>query len=389
MKRQTVMIVDDTPANIEILSESLGDDYELLFATSGAEALELVRADKPDLILLDVMMPGMDGYELCAILKSDLATRDIPIVFVTAMTQEEDEIKGLELGAIDYITKPISPHIVRARVKNHLELKRYRDVLETLSTAADRAKKEFLRSVSHELRTPLTPIIGMTDLVLTNEEDDEKRKYLSLVQKAALKLLGIIEDLIETSRLEGEGARVENAPFMLRPFLQGIIGTLEPLARSKGLQFRTTVDESLPEAVVADQGMLRKVLSMLLGNALKFTSGGEVALEVRREQGEAGDEVLRFSVADTGIGIEKQDLDRIFTDFTQSDGSITRNYQGLGLGLTLARRITELMGGHIWAESCAGGGSVFHAEIPLSIPGSAPPDAEAPRVPAPSRAKRS
>jgi len=368
MKRQTVMIVDDTPANIEILSESLGDDYELFFATSGAEALELVHADQPDLILLDVMMPGMDGYELCAILKGDPATRNIPIVFVTAMTQEEDEIKGLELGAIDYITKPISPHIVRARVKNHLDLKRYRDLLETLSTAAERAKKEFLRSVSHELRTPLTPIIGMTDLVLTTEEDDDKRKYLSLVQKAALKLLGIIEDLIETSRLEGDGVSVENLPFLLRPFLDGIAVGLDPLARAKGLRLRVAVDPALPEAVSADQAMLYKVLSMLLGNAVKFTCGGEVALEVRRETKEGAGEMLRFSVSDTGIGIEQEDLERIFTDFTQSDGSITRSYPGLGLGLSLARRITELMGGRIWAESGFGGGSVFHAEIPLLIP---------------------
>ena len=367
MKRQTVMIVDDTPDNIEILSESLGDGYELLFATSGADALELVRADKPDLILLDVMMPGMDGYELCTILKADAATRNIPIVFVTAMIQEEDEIRGLELGAIDYITKPISPHIVRARVKNHLELKRYRDLLETLSTAADRAKKEFLRSVSHELRTPLTPIIGMTDLVLTTEEDVDKRKYLSLVQKAALKLLGIIEDLIETSRLEGEGACVENLPFMLRPFLDGIVRGLDPLAGSKGLTLRVTVAPELPEAISADQGMLQKVLSMLIGNALKFTSEGDVVLEVRREEAKAAD-TLRFSVSDTGIGVEKEDLERIFTGFTQSDGSITRTFQGLGLGLTLARRITELMGGRIWAVSRPGGGSVFHAEIPLLIP---------------------
>ena len=112
MKRQSVMIVDDTPANIELLSESLGDEYELVFATSGADALELIRADKPDLLLLDVMMPGMDGYQLCSILKSDPATRDIPVIFVTAMCQEEDEIKGLELGAIDYVTRPISPHMM-------------------------------------------------------------------------------------------------------------------------------------------------------------------------------------------------------------------------------------------------------------------------------------
>ena len=367
MKRQTVMIVDDTLANIEILSESLGDDYELFFATSGAEALELVRAEKPDLILLDVMMPGMDGYQLCTMLKEDQETRNIPIVFVTAMTQEEDEIRGLELGAIDYITKPISPHIVRARVKNHLELKRYRDLLETLATAADRAKKEFLRSVSHELRTPLTPIIGMTDLVLDTEEDDNKRKYLTMVQKSALRLLGIVEDLIETSRLEGEGIAPDNSPFLLRAFLDAVVMEAKALAGSKGLEFRSFLDPALPEAVVSDQGMLHKVLTMLLNNAVKFTPAGEVALEVRPME-VAGEPMLQISVSDTGISIEKGELERIFSDFTQSDGSITRSFPGLGLGLTLARRMTELMDGSIWAESAPGGGSLFQVQVPLVLP---------------------
>lgn len=367
MRRQTVMIVDDTPANIEILSESLGDEYELFFATSGADALELIRADKPDLILLDIMMPGMDGYELCSILKEDASTRNIPIIFVTAMIGEEEEIKGLELGAIDYLTKPISPHIVRARVKNHLELKRYRDLLETLASAADRAKKEFLRSVSHELRTPLTPIIGMTDLVLDTEQDDNKRKYLTMVQKSALRLLGTVEDLIETSRLEGEGSAPDNAPFMLKSFFDTVSMEARTQAAGKGLEFRFLLDPALPAAIVSDQGMLHKVLSMLLSNAVKFTPAGEVALEVRQQE-VAGEPMLQFSVSDTGIGIEQEDLERIFSDFTQSDGSITRSFPGLGLGLTLARRMTELMDGSIWAESAPGGGSIFQVQIPLVLP---------------------
>ncbi|UPU35051.1 response regulator [Geomonas paludis] len=367
MKRQTVMIVDDTPANIEILSESLGDEYELFFATSGFDALELIRADKPDLILLDIMMPGMDGFELCRILKGEPSTRDIPIIFVTAMIEEEQEIKGLELGAIDYLTKPISPHIVRARVKNHLELKRYRDLLETLASAADRAKKEFLRSVSHELRTPLTPIIGMTDLVLTQEEDDNKRKYLGMVQKSATRLLGIVEDLIETSRLEGEGGAPENAPFHLKSFLDMVVMEARAMADAKGLTFNVHLDAALPEVVVTDQAMLHKVLTMLLGNAVKFTPAGAVGLEVCRQE-IAGEQMLQFSISDTGVGIDEADLERIFSDFTQSDGSITRSYPGLGLGLTLARRMTELMDGSIWAENAPNGGSVFQLQIPLVLP---------------------
>lgn len=364
MKRQTVMIVDDTPANGALLNTILREQYQIVIALSGAEALDLIARQKPDLILLDVMMPGLDGFQLCSILKSDPATREIPVIFVSAMIREEDEVKGLELGAIDYIMKPIRPHIVRARVRNHLELKRYHDLLQTLSAAADRTKKEFLRSISHELRTPLTPIIGMTDLVLNKEQDDEKRRCLSLVQKAALKLLGLIEDLIETSRLQNAPVQLDDSPIALVPFLDALAAELDTLARSKSLRVRITVDPSLPETLRGDSGMLQKALGVLLGNAVKFTPEGEVVLEARRVVGEAG-AMVRFSVLDTGVGLSNEDLEKIFNDFTQSDGSLTRTYPGVGLGLTLARRITELMEGAIWAERRSPRGSVFHLEIPL------------------------
>jgi diguanylate cyclase (GGDEF)-like protein len=132
--KQTVLIVDDAPTNIEILSEVLDSEYEVLFAVSGEDALNIAFEETPDLILLDIIMPQMDGYEVCSRLKADPRTRAIPVIFVTAMDQEEDETKGLALGAIDYLTKPIRPPIVRARVRNHLELKRYRDVLERMTT---------------------------------------------------------------------------------------------------------------------------------------------------------------------------------------------------------------------------------------------------------------
>ncbi len=132
-KRSTILVVDDLPVNIEVLVENLAGDYDVIFATNGHEALELAQSQRPDLILLDVLMPGMDGYAVCARLKSDPATSAIPVIFITAMSQEGDERTGLDTGAIDYIAKPFKPHIVRARVRNHLELKRYRDLLENLS----------------------------------------------------------------------------------------------------------------------------------------------------------------------------------------------------------------------------------------------------------------
>jgi diguanylate cyclase (GGDEF)-like protein len=163
--KQAILIVDDTPANIEILSEVLNVEYEVLFATSGQDALEIAFDETPDLILLDIMMPNMDGYEVCARLKADSRTRAIPVIFVTAMDQEEDETKGLAVGAIDYLIKPVRPPIVRARVHNHLELKRYRDVLEQLSTtdgltgvANRRRFDEFLEREWSRARRNQTPI---------------------------------------------------------------------------------------------------------------------------------------------------------------------------------------------------------------------------------------
>jgi diguanylate cyclase (GGDEF)-like protein len=174
MTRQTVLIVDDTPANIEMLSEALSDEYEVLFATSGQDALDIASTQHPDLILLDVIMPDMDGYQVCTRLKEGSRTRTIPVIFVTAMDHEEDETKGLNVGAIDYLTKPIRPPIVRARVRNHLELKRYRDSLESLSSTDGLTgipnRRQFDQAFDREWRrarrkqTPLSLVLMDIDL---------------------------------------------------------------------------------------------------------------------------------------------------------------------------------------------------------------------------------
>jgi signal transduction histidine kinase len=360
--KQTILIIEDTPANIEILSEILGDDYDIIFATNGEDGLILAADEAPDIILLDVMMPEMDGYEVCIRLKEKPETCNIPVIFVTAMGQEEDETRGLDLGAIDYITKPISPPVVKARVRNQLELKKYRDVLENLATAADRAKREFLMCINHELRTPLTPILGMTDMIMATEKDDEKRNSLAIVQKSANKLLRIIEELIETSRLEAYGATPDIAPFLLRTVLDSLKSELLPEATAKGLQLTFSTNPETPKAISSDQYMIRKILSKLIGNSIKFTQAGTITVEVTFEnQG-----TLHFCVRDTGIGISADDMKRIFQDFTQADSSLSRGNAGLGLGLTMARKISTILGGRIWSEDHNGKGATFHFELPVT-----------------------
>ncbi|MBF0112908.1 MAG: response regulator, partial [Desulfamplus sp.] len=169
MNKKNILIVDDTEANIDILVDTLGDDYEVSVAMDGESAIEDVRTNPPDLILLDIMMPGIDGYEVCRRLKADEKSKAIPIIFITALSQVEDETKGLKLGAVDYVTKPISPSIVKARVENHLELKQAREELERQNHILQEnihLREEIDRISRHDLKTPLNSIISIPRILL-------------------------------------------------------------------------------------------------------------------------------------------------------------------------------------------------------------------------------
>ncbi len=239
------------------------------------------------------------------------------------------------------------------------EIRQAREVAE----AASRAKSEFLANMSHEIRTPMNGILGMTELALETSLTDLQREYLGLVKSSADALLTVINDILDFSKIEAGKLDLEHVPFGLRISLEDTVRTLAQRAHSKDLELACRIAPEVPDDLVGDPGRLRQVLVNLVGNAIKFTDRGEVVVSVEVEphdevgKGEVG---LRFSVADTGIGIPESKRETIFEPFEQADGSTTRRYGGTGLGLTISSKLVDLMGGRIWVEGKVGQGSTFH-----------------------------
>ncbi len=373
LKNAKVLMVDDTPANIDLLHKILSNQgYKLSFATSGEKALKIIYRTPPNLILLDVMMPGMDGFEVCRILKSQKETQDIPVIFMTALTDTVDKVKGFNVGAVDYITKPIQSEELLARVSTHLKLQAHvielkKRNLESeqarfAAESASRAKSSFLANMSHELRTPLNAIIGYTDLVQEEASDlgyETIITDLTKIQTAAKQLLGIISDVLDITKIEADKMETNPSEFDVSHLIKDVITVIRP-SLMDGKHFLKVNCPPEIGTFYTDAIKVQQILFNLLNNAVKFTRQGTITLTVNRSAQE-----MTFQVADTGIGIPANKLSIIFQPFTQADSSHTREFGGTGLGLTICKHYCDMMEGHITVESEVGKGSKFTVRLPF------------------------
>ena len=391
-KKNSILIVDDEKSNILALTHILNPEYTVYAARDGQGAVNAASKHLPDIVLLDILMPGMDGYGAIAALKNSEITRDIPVIFITGLSNAGDEEKGLAMGAADYIAKPFSPEIVKLRVRNQLTIinqmreldeqlrqqARMRQIIieKELAEQTTRAKSEFMSRMSHEMRTPMNAIIGMTNLARATDAREKRDEYLDKAGNASRHLLRLIDDILDLFDIGEGNFSLAPSEFNLADIVRSSLDSVKIESGEKQQTLSSDIDASLPDVFTGDGKRLAQVIGNLLSNACKFTpEQGSIELRAFTHSILNDTLTLQVEVSDNGIGIPEDKQKKLFIPFEQADGGSDRKFGGAGLGLVLSRRIVELMGGEIWAESEYGKGSKFSFTVKLNTCSPRPEDA--------------
>lgn len=392
-----LLLVDDRPENLFILENILADlGCQLFKATSGQEALRLMLRHNFALVLLDVQMPGMDGFEVAELMRGNKDTQETPIIFITAISKEEQYVfKGYEVGAVDYLPKPVDSDILRSKVKVFLEMNRQKKLLEVqaieleqkmraleneiirrqkveqelrqakkTAEAATQAKSIFLARMNHELRTPLNAMIGYMSLglgMLKEQVSPDDLKDLINAERSANVVLQLVNNILDFSKIEAGEMEIFVEEIDLTDLIEDVEITAQGLLLHKPVELETEISSDAP-FVANDYTKIKQILNNLVGNAIKFTAAGSVIIRLKSlEDGRS----VRIEIEDTGKGIPEKQLGNVFESFKQADGSINREFGGTGLGLAITKSLCEMLGIEIGVQSEMGQGTMFWFHIPI------------------------
>lgn len=354
----TILIVDDVVENVRLLKQLLHDVGQIVFATNGLEGLEQAQRHRPDVILLDVMMTGIDGYETCRRLKALPETRAIPVLFITGAGGDSDEEMGLALGAIDYITKPFSPNIVRARVKNHLAL-----------VAAERAHRQWVADTSHELRTPIT-ILGMHLEAMRDGVFPINETTLGVLSDTVNGMERLVRDLHQLAATDAGAHAYQLEPVDMADLIDEACTAFAASFLAHKLTLSQSILAPFPVFVNADRQRLNQVLANLLGNTLRYTDeGGQASITL--DLLDAGR--CRIRIDDSAPGVPDAALARMFERFFRVDESRSRAGGGSGLGLAICQGILQAHGGTAMATHSELGGICVEIVLPVHVAGGVKP----------------
>jgi len=360
--KSLVLVVDDQPPNIQAVGALLVNaGYDVMPALSGEQALQRCDQRTPNLVLLDMRMPGMDGFEVCAKLREHPRTRDVPIIFLTAMHEREVLVRAFESGAVDYVTKPFVAEELLARVKTHLDLKSTRDRLAQL--AQERA--ELTQVVAHDLKNPLAGILMGTETLAKASLAVPQATALAAIQDSAQRCLAFIDDYLGRWAQSETPRQVELSAMVVKPILQDALAALRPVAEAQGIALHLSMNDD-PE-VLANARSLRHIIDNLVSNAIKY-GGKQGTVELEAGVGRSG--MLRITVADRGPGVPADQQDKLFKRYVKLPG--VQAAHSSGLGLAISKEEAERMGGHLWYEDRDGGGAMFSLVLPLAVDAAQP-----------------